>query len=305
MQGVSLANVCLLRLDRLGGPAPGNKSFKLANYFTEAKRLGLSRLVSFGGAWSNHLHALAAAGGHHGFETIGIVRGDDAVADSAMLYDARRCGMRLLRVSREEYRRRHDPAYLQALSARFHPCLLIPEGAASITGARGCMAIADLICRHVPHARQIVVAVGTGTTLAGLVAGLDKRFKVVGISALKGAVDLDLRVRDMIVDIGAENSGGTAGDLAVDSRSRICAQWRILHEFHCGGFARVDTPLREFIQAFETIHGVPLEPVYTGKMMFAVHQLRKSGEWNPAAPVLALHTGGLQGRRGYPWLAGV
>lgn len=286
----------------MGGPAPGNKSFKLTHYFDEARRTGIRRLVSFGGAWSNHLHALAAAGQHHGFETIGIVRGDDAVADTATLSDARRCGMRLLRVSREEYRQRNDIAYQQQLTARFAPCLLIPEGGASAGGAQGCGAIAEMLRLQAPHARRVVVSVGTGTTLAGLVAGLDERFEVIGISALKGVVDLELRVAGMIAGTGVGTGDAPAAALTGDVASRYSAGWRILHEFHCGGFARVDQALREFIQAFEAAHRVPLEPVYTGKMMFAIHQLRKRGEWAATAPVLAIHTGGLQGRRGYPWL---
>lgn len=287
MLGVSLGKVSLLRLDQAGGPAPGNKSFKLIRYFTEARRLGIARLVSFGGAWSNHLHALAAAGRHHGFETIGIVRGEESVADTAMLSDARRFGMRLLRVSREEYRRRNDAEYQQQLIARLGPCVVIPEGGSSATGARGCAAIAELVRRDAPLARRIVVPVGTGTTLAGIAADLDESRELIGVSALKGAMDLDERVRHLMKELAP-----------------AChARWRILHEFHGGGFARAEPPLREFMLAFEAIHGVPLEPVYTGKMLYAIHQLRSRGEWDVAAPVLAVHTGGLQGRRGFSWLA--
>jgi 1-aminocyclopropane-1-carboxylate deaminase len=289
--GVSLGNVSLLRLDLTGGPAPGNKSFKLANYFLEARRQGVSRLLSFGGAWSNHLHALSAAGRHHGLQTIGIVRGDEDAPDTAMMSDARRNGMHLLRVSRAEYRLRHDESYQRQLMARFAPCLLIPEGGAAVIGARGCAAIADLIRRHAPQARKIVVPVGTGTTLAGLAAHLDAGFELTGISALKGASGLEDRARGLLAALDAETD------------SQRAAQWRILHEFHCGGFARVDARLREFMLAFEQAHGVPLEPVYTGKMLLAIHRLRERGEWDESAPVLAIHTGGLQGRRGYSWLA--
>lgn len=284
--GVSLGNVSLLRLDQMGGPAPGNKSFKLMHYVIEARRRGLSRLVSFGGPWSNHLHALAATGQHCGLETIGIVRGDDAGAGTAMLLDASRAGMRLLRVSRDEYRRRHEAQYQRELQERLGPCLLIPEGGASAAGARGCAAIAELILRSAPELRRIVVPVGTGTTLAGLAAGLDQRFELVGISALKGAADLDQRVQNLLAEIA----------------SGPCAPWRILHDYHCGGFARTDQALRDFLLAFESTHGVLLEPVYTGKMLYAIHQLRLRGVWDTGCPLLAVHTGGLQGRRGYPWL---
>ena len=106
--GVSMGNVALLRLDVAGGLAPGNKQFKLGANLAAARRLGINRLVSFGGAWSNHLHALAAVGAEQGFATVGIVRGDERGAESATLADARRWGMQIVRVSRKEYRRRHD-----------------------------------------------------------------------------------------------------------------------------------------------------------------------------------------------------
>ena len=285
--GVSLGHVSLLRLDQTGGPAPGNKSFKLGHYFFEAKRLGIARLVSFGGVWSNHLHALAATGYQLGFETVGIIRGEPTEEPSAMLADARRWGMRLVYVSRQEYRQRHDIVYQQQLKERFAPCLLIPEGGASIGGARGCMAVADIIRQRAPLARHIVVPVGTGTTMAGLVAGLDESFKIDGISALKGAHDLAQRVQDLLQHLPHDNP----------------ASWQILHDYHCGGFARVNRSLREFMLTFEAIHGFELEPVYTGKMLLAIHQLRACGAWDKDAPVLAIHTGGLQGRRGYSWLS--
>ncbi len=284
--GVSLAHVSLLRLDQTGGPAPGNKSFKLHDYLVEAKRLAVPRLVSFGGAWSNHLHALAALGYHHGIDTVGIVRAEETEQETAMLADAQRWGMRIVHVSRQEYRQRNDAGYQQLLKQRFAPCLLIPEGGCSVAGARGCAQIAGLIRRNASQARRIVLPVGTGTTLAGLAASLDQSYEVVGIAALKGATDLESRVQELLTGLAPEHG----------------ARWRILHDYHCGGFARVNQPLREFMLAFETVHGVPLDPVYTGKMLFAIHRLRQQREWGTDIPLLAIHTGGLQGRRGYPWL---
>lgn len=292
--GVSLGNVCLLRLDQADGLAPGNKSFKLRAYFAQAKQSGVSRVVSFGGAWSNHLHALAALGHQYEIETVGIVRGESTETDSAMLDDARAWGMRIVRVSRSEYRRRMEREYQQQVSAQFAPCLLIPEGGASLTGMRGCAGIGEIIRRIAPHARQIIVPVGTGTTLAGLVSSLDPCCDILGISALKGATDLEQRVSGLLRALHHDSENG----------NKNTASWSIQHDFHCGGFARTDAALRDFILAFEAVQGVELEPVYTGKMLFAIHQLLKQGDWNPTAPVLAIHTGGLQGRRGYPWLNG-
>jgi 1-aminocyclopropane-1-carboxylate deaminase len=286
---VAMGNISLLRLDRTGGLAPGNKSFKLCENLAEARRLGVQRLVSFGGAWSNHLHALAAVGRESGFATVGIVRGEATVDQTPMLKDARAWGMRIVHVSRTEYRLRNEREYLQKIEDRFAPCLVIPEGGANAEGARGCMVIADLVKGVAPHTRRIVLPVGTGTTLAGLVAGLGSGYEVVGISALKGAGDLEQRVERALADCGATD----------------VADWRILHDYHCGGFARSNAQLRDFMLDFQKAHGVPLEPVYTGKMLFAIHQLLQCGKWDGAIPVLAIHTGGLQGRRGYNWLASV
>ena len=282
-----MGGVSLLRLDQTGGPAPGNKSFKLRHYFSEAKRLEITRLVSCGGAWSNHLHALAATGYQLGVETVGVIRGELNEHNSAMLADAQRWGMRIVYVSRQQYRQRHDVAYQQQLIERFAPCIFIPEGGATVAGARGCMAVADIIRHSAPLARHIVVPVGTGTTLAGLVAGLDEGVEIDGISALKGAHDLTERVDSLLPPLCSTSH----------------ARWRIWHDYHCGGFARTNPLLREFMLAFEAIHGIKLEPVYTGKMLLAIHQLRACGDWDEGAPVLAIHTGGLQGRRGYSWLS--
>jgi 1-aminocyclopropane-1-carboxylate deaminase len=286
---VAMGNVSLLRLDRMGGLAPGNKSFKLRENLAEAQRLGVSRLVSFGGAWSNHLHALAAVGRENGLATVGIVRGEATADETPMLKDARAWGMQIVHVSRADYRQRNTREYLEQVRKQFAPCLVIPEGGANVAGTRGCMAIAGLVRDVAPHTRRIVLPVGTGTTLAGLAAGLGGGYEVVGISALKGAGDLEQRVERALADCGATD----------------VADWRILHDYHCGGFARSNAQLRDFMLDFQKAHGVPLEPVYTGKMLFAIHQLLQCGEWDPTTPVLAIHTGGLQGRRGYPWLPSI
>ena len=282
--GVSMAHVSLLRLDRTGGLAPGNKSFKLQGNIAAAQRDGISKLVSFGGTWSNHLHALAAAAHEQGMESVGLVRGGEQ--DTAMLADARAWGMQVELLSRSDYRRRNDPEYLRRVAERYAPCLLIPEGGANPEGVVGCAGIADMVRQHAPEITRVVLAVGTGTTLAGLAAGLGSATAtgIVGISALRGAQDLEQRVQSALA-----NSGD--GDHA---------SWQILHDHHCGGFARVTPALKEFILAFESVQGIALEPVYTGKMLYAVHQLCASGQWD-SSPLLALHTGGLQGRRGFAW----
>ena len=283
--GQSLANVSVLRLDQCGGSAPGNKWFKLQGNIAHARKQGISTLVSFGGAWSNHLHALAAVGSKLGLQTVGIIRGERPDKPSAMLQDARAWGMQLIYVSRDQYRRRNELQYIAEIGSRFHPCLVIPEGGANVAGVDGCKAIAELLLGAGIGCHKIVLAVGTGTTLAGVVQGLGLGFggEVLGISVLKGAVDLDSR----IASFTNEN----------------CAHWRILHGHHCGGYARVNPALREFILAFQDVHQIPLDPVYTGKALFAIHQLLVSRQWDRELPVVFVHTGGLQGRRGFSWLS--
>jgi len=283
--GVDMSWVTLLRLDLAGGLAPGNKSYKLEANLHEARAGGIRRLLSFGGAWSNHLHALAAVGREQGFETVGIVRGERSATPSAMLCDVAAWGMQLEHVSREDYRRRHNPAYLAALQERYGPCLIIPEGGANAAGVQGCQNIARLIPGHFLDKGHIVLAVGTGTTLAGLAAGLTAGSHIVGISVLKGARDIDRHVSEAIAAS------------AITER----AQWEILHDHHCGGYARVSADLKAFIIEFERVQQVPLDPVYTAKMLYAVHQMLAGGEWS--GETLCIHTGGLQGRRGFSWLS--
>lgn len=280
------ADVVCLRLDLLNQQAPGNKLFKLSGYLEQAAAQGLRRLVSFGGAWSNHLHALAAIGRQHGFETVGLVRGELHQQLTPMLAEARAMGMQLVPVSRADYRRKEQPDYLRSVVATYGPCLVVPEGGAGPAGLKGCLALADLLRSGPATEGPIVLGVGTGTTLAGIVAGLGNNREVIGVSALKGANDLHGRVQSLLHDCGNSDSRG----------------WRIEHDYHCGGFARVNAELKSFMLEFEASGGPPLEPVYTGKAMFAVRQMRGDGRLSAAQPITFVHTGGLQGRRGYTWL---
>ena len=197
------------------------------------------------------------------------------------------CSSDLVKVSRTEYRRRFEEHYLEQIRRRYAPCLLIPEGGANAQGVRGCMAIAELVESAAPGYRRLFVAVGTGTTLAGVIAGLDSTYDITGISGLRGATDLEARVAGALTSLGIE----------------AVARWQIVHDAHCGGFARIDAGLREFMLAFEQVQGIALEPVYTGKLLYAIHQRLLSGEWRGDDPLLAIHSGGLQGRRGYSWLS--
>ncbi len=285
--GVDFSAVSILRLDQLDKLAPGNKRFKLRRVFDRAALEGAERILSFGGAWSNHLHALAAVGHERGVATVGFVRGEQPARLSATLEEAADWGMQLHFLSRSEYRRRNAPDWQRALVSRFERSLLVPEGGADLDGLLGAVDITRLLpSRTLP--RTVLVAVGTGTTLAGLALGLAAGDRVLGVSALRGAVDLEKRVQQLLA---------TA---AVDCQ----ADWAICHDYHCGGFARVNPQLKAFMLAFEKQQAVPLEPVYTGKLLFAIHGMLARGELESGRELIAIHTGGLQGRRGYAWLGG-
>ncbi|MEP1472428.1 MAG: pyridoxal-phosphate dependent enzyme [Halieaceae bacterium] len=286
--GVPLTNVSLLRLDQYDALAPGNKWFKLQGYLSSARAHGVSRLVSFGGAWSNHLHALAALGKQEGMTTVGIVRGDDPVALSPTLVDCQNWGMELVFVSRGEYRRRDDPGYLATLQSKYADSLLIPEGGSSGPGVAGCVSLGRMMADLQSRPGKVMIAAGTGTTLAGVAIGLGEGWQLVGVSALKGAHDMQGRI-----EAGIQQA----------APSSPVASWQVLHDHHCGGFARVSPELQAFMLEFEAVYGVLLDPIYTAKVLFALHQLRASGAWPVEEAVTVVHTGGLQGRRGFNWLS--
>ncbi len=272
----------VLRLDLVHPLAGGNKWYKL-RYNLQGLQPG-ERILSFGGAWSNHLHALAAVGAELGLETHAVVRGERPETLSDTLQDALDMGMVLHFVSRGEYRRRHDADYQAGWQARLAPCRLVPEGGANLAGARGCQEI--LSPTLLADTDLVALACGTGTTLAGIAAALEAPRRALGVSVLRGDGGMRERVKHLLAQLGAG---------ARDN-------WRVEQRFHGGGYARVAPELRDFMLEFEQRQGFALDPVYTGKLFYALYRLRASGELAPGTRILALHSGGLQGRRGFDWL---
>jgi 1-aminocyclopropane-1-carboxylate deaminase len=269
----------------------GNKYYKLKYNLEFAREQGYTTLASFGGAWSNHLAALAQVGAAQGFSTVGIVRGERPVKLSMMLLDAEAQGMQLQFISRGDYRHRHEPEFLAALQGRLTNCLVIPEGGTNGLAVRGTAEIVDEVARLSPAADLIVLPVGTGGTLAGIAAALPPGVKVLGISVLKGT--------------GAES--GLEADVealiaATSPPSPLARNWSIDHRFHCGGYAKCPTYLQDFILGWQRRHGMLLDPVYTGKLFYGLSQMLAQGEINADTRIVALHTGGEQGRRGYGFL---
>lgn len=264
----------LRREDLLYPDLSGNK-FRKLKYNLEAMRgQGLDCLLTFGGAYSNHIHAVAVAGKSQGFRTIGVIRGEELAGGplNPTLSDAREAGMELVFVSREEYKMRNHGEYLRGLQARFGPCYLLPEGGTNAEAIRGC---AEILRPGDESFDWVCVPVGTGGTLAGLAQAVTPGQRVRGYSALRAA-GLGESLRQFVPGSHWELSGG----------------------FHFGGYARVDVRLIEFINRFHAGTGVPLDPVYTGKMLFGILEEARRGFFGPGSRILAVHTGGLQGIRG-------
>lgn len=250
----------------------GNKWWKLKYNLEEASRLGCKKLLTFGGAYSNHIYATAAAAHELEFESIGIIRGEENLPLNPTLAFARAKGMDLHYISREEYRRKTEPDFLKGLKELFGDFYLIPEGGTNTLAVRGVAEFANLLS-HEAAFDYLCLPVGTGGTIAGMISGLDRGKKIVGFPVLKGASFLEDEIR-----VYTENENG-----------------QLMYEYHFGGYAKSNERLKAFIKEFERSNNIPLDPIYTAKMMFGVFDLIKQGFFKRGSAVLVLHTGGLQG----------
>lgn len=268
----------ILRLDRIHPHISGNKWYKLKHNLLEAQAQSFQTVLSFGGAYSNHLVALAAASKACALRSIGIVRGEAASPLNPVLQFAQSQGMVLHFVSRSEYRHKEDPLFIRELEQRFGPFYMIPEGGSNLLGIKGCTEIAaHLRWPTETNSNYVFMACGTAATLTGVVCAASAECEVVGISVLKGQDTLSPQVNAWLHEL--------------DKTPK--AKWTIETGYHHGGYGKTNAELNEFIEGFEERTGVPLEPVYTGKMMWALYHMVESGEIASGAQVIALHTGGL------------
>lgn len=294
-------NVIVRRDDLLHPAISGNKAYKLLGHLETAHRLGARLLVSFGGAYSNHLHALAAASACYGFSSLAIIRGERPKQLSPTLRDVEALGMQLRFVSRADYASSNVDSLLVRLREEFGGFYLIPEGGGGAAGTLGLKLCMEAIAHTVDSAPDaICVAAGTGTTLAGLAryAQGDKFCKaaVMGFSVLKGEGNLGATIRKLTPTSLPLNE--TFHCSVTDQF--YTAQWRLIHGFHAGGYAK--TPKGEvldFWRRFESSTGIPLDPVYTLKMFWGMASLANQGYWQKGSTLVAIHSGGLQGRRGF------
>ena len=264
-----------MRLDLIDPVISGNKPFKLSEYITSAKNAGHQGLATFGGAWSNHIHATAQAARQSGLKSIGIIRGERPEHLSSTLSDAEAAGMELRFVSRTDYRTLRSTT--QRLIDAFPGFTVIPEGGAGEPGMRGAAAIMDLIPSDAYD--LIICACGTGTTLAGMISAAKSGQQFLGISVLKGHTGLKNDINKL---------------LKYDTEQ---IHFEIIDRFHGGGYAKFDDGLIDFMNDFHQRTGIPTDIVYTGKMMRAIDTLLTEGYFKPDARILAIHSGGLQGNR--------
>jgi 1-aminocyclopropane-1-carboxylate deaminase len=266
-----------LKRDDLISPAfPGNKWRKLSLNLEAARRAGHSALLTFGGAYSNHIRATATAGQVFGFSTIGVIRAEEHRPLNPSLRETAAAGMRLAYLDRATYRRKADPDVIAALHDRFGDFYLLPEGGSNGLAARGCVSIPAEI--EVPF-DVICCPCGTGGTLAGIAAGLRDGQRAIGFSALRGGA------RFLPAAVEALQAAAFGG--SPDSPGR----WVIDDRFHFGGFARRTAELDRFIAEFAARHGLTLDWVYVAKMMYGIYARAGDGSFAPGTTVVAVVTG--------------
>ncbi|HET8855260.1 MAG TPA: pyridoxal-phosphate dependent enzyme [Salinimicrobium sp.] len=269
-------SIFLKREDLLHPEVSGNKFRKLKYNFGEAIRQNKKKILTFGGAFSNHIAATAAAGKLFGLKTIGIIRGEELGSDlqktlieNPTLNYAANCGMEFEFISRALYRKKEDPDYTDSLRKKYGNFYLLPEGGTNPLAIKGCSEILtpedegfDIIC----------CPVGTGGTMAGIVNSSFSHQRVLGFSALKGKF-----LHKVITELTKKNN------------------WKIIIDYHFNGYAKVNRELVEFINDFKEDYQIALDPVYTGKMIFGIFDLVRKNAFPAGSRILAVHTGGLQG----------
>ena len=271
---ISFANVTLVikRDDLIHPIVSGNKFRKLKYNLRQAKAENQDTLLTFGGAYSNHIAAVAFAGKEHGFKTVGIIRGNELqneFAQNPTLQFAHDCGMQFDFVSRADYRKKLEVDFIEKLTSKWGRFYAIPEGGTNALAVLGCQEILkeednkfDFVC----------CCVGTGGTISGLINSAQPHQKILGFPALKG----DFLTEEIC-------------KFATNDR------WELIREYNFGGYAKISNELVDFINRFLLETGIPLDPIYTGKMVFGVIDLMRKDYFPKDSKILVIHTGGLQG----------
>ncbi len=261
-------SLSVLRLDLPDPLSGGNKSYKLKHNLEEMRRLGLKKLITFGGAFSNHIAAVATVGKKYGFETIGIIRGDELNTDSnAVLKYAASCGMKMTFISREDYRKRNDPDFINELLQKFGSAYVLPEGGSNEFAVKGCK---EILSGETDLFDTIICPVGTGATLAGIISSAKAHQHIIGIAVLEGKEYLEREVYTLL------------------QQETKQAAWRIEDRFTFGGYGRSSALLENFKNEMKLKYDLPLDLIYSAKALFAARELNKSH----LSKTLFIHTGG-------------
>ncbi|MBL7873023.1 MAG: 1-aminocyclopropane-1-carboxylate deaminase/D-cysteine desulfhydrase [Cyclobacteriaceae bacterium] len=269
------ANVrVLVKCEYLNHPfISGNKWWKLKYNLEAATKRDHKTILTFGGAYSNHIYATAAAARELGLKSIGIIRGEETLPLNPTLSFAKECGMELHYVSREMYRTKNEESFLQKLKDQYGDFYLIPEGGTNELAVKGVKEFAQSLNQEAEF-DYLCLPVGTGGTMAGIIEGLDKSKQVLGFVSLKGGQFLEHEIQ-------------------IYTRRK---NFNLLHDYHFGGYGKMTQSLTDFTNQFEKDNSVQLDPVYTSKMMLGVFDLARDGFFKKDSIVMILHTGGLQGR---------
>jgi len=264
----------LIKREDINHPyASGNKWWKLKYNLEEALLQKQKTLLTFGGAYSNHIYATAAAAKELGFQSIGIIRGEETLPLNATLHFAAECGMKLHYITRDSYRHKHEEQFINELYNQFGDFYRIPEGGTNELAVRGVGEFAQSLGDDFDY---LCCAVGTGGTLAGLINGLPDRIQILGFPVLKSVDYLADEIRKYVYP---------------DKKN-----WRLVTGYHFGGYAKTTNELLSFIKQVEQLHALPLDFVYTAKVVYGVYQMVRNGDFRMNSKILILHTGGLQGR---------
>ncbi len=271
--------VSLVRSDLIHPQISGNKWFKLKYNLEYALQNNYKSVVSFGGAYSNHLHALAWAAKESGLASIGVVRGE--VVSNPMLEDVVEWGMQLHFVDRENYRRKSDPEWLKEHQHLWGDALVVPEGGSNALAVKGVAELASMIEQVCPDMNYLLAPCGTGGTLAGLISGVAQGVKVEGYPVLKGGDFLTSDIADLLEAAQAEPK----------------CEWRLDLGAHYGGYGKANAEHRAFLADIEEKLGIPFDQVYTSKMLRRFLENVELNRYPVGSHIVLVHTGGLQGRR--------
>ena len=266
----------VLRLDAWDVFRGGNKYFKLLYNVEQFLANEYDSMVTFGGAYSNHLAAFASLKSEIANKRlVAVVRGDEQREESSTIIRLRNSGVEVLTLDRTMYRQLRD-GLLPDFFNQFGRAYVVPEGGSNREGVKGCSLIAEY-CNE--DYNEIMLPIATGSTMAGIVLGIKSNSIVTGVAVLKGEAYLEDQLRKMI--------------FSQDEKKRL-PEYRILHDFHFGGYAKTTNELDAFVSMMRIKSSVPVEPIYTGKMFYALHQRIINGEIPPGSRVLMIHTGGMQ-----------